>query len=431
MPLESITYISDLVPANPVPADGLVQGDDHLRGIKAALKNTLPNWTAAALNSTQAQIDAAVTFSTSKTLALLAGTAAAPSAYFDAEHGTGFYQSAAGSLDVTIAGTRTLQVSSAGLDVKQGGLLVAGSNIFPVSTTNIAANAVTFGKLLNATQPALIGATAAGAFQEVTLGSGLAFSSGQLVSTTAPPIAGGFKNLVIKNNATAPNTKIDLSADALTVETSAGFAYRRRSVAVTIDASVNGANGLDTSGLLASTWYAVLVIYNPTTDTHAGLLVKDTNYPASITLPSGYTAWSRFGWVRTDSSSHFKTTRQVNNTAWYVDGYATQALLVGASGSFTVGGYTPISVSSFVPTTAGQILAQVVGGWNTGTLGSVALAPSNNFDSVIGTNPPPLGWNDGARSSAFGALVLEGTNVYYAGNATGSAALCRGWIDNL
>jgi microcystin-dependent protein len=66
MPLETITYISDLNPANPSVADGLVQGDDHLRGIKAALKNTLPNFTAGALTSTQAQIDAlvaALTFS--------------------------------------------------------------------------------------------------------------------------------------------------------------------------------------------------------------------------------------------------------------------------------------------------------------------------------------------------------------------------------
>lgn len=67
MPLETITYISDLNPANPTVSDGLVQGDDHLRGIKAALKNTLPNFTGAALSSTQAQLDAlvgAVTIST-------------------------------------------------------------------------------------------------------------------------------------------------------------------------------------------------------------------------------------------------------------------------------------------------------------------------------------------------------------------------------
>lgn len=43
MPLESGTYISDLVATNPVHTDGLNQADSHLRLIKAALKATFPN----------------------------------------------------------------------------------------------------------------------------------------------------------------------------------------------------------------------------------------------------------------------------------------------------------------------------------------------------------------------------------------------------
>jgi hypothetical protein len=60
MPLETITYISDLVAANPTTSDGLVEGDDHLRGIKAALRNSLPGLvgttaaTTAALDALQA-----------------------------------------------------------------------------------------------------------------------------------------------------------------------------------------------------------------------------------------------------------------------------------------------------------------------------------------------------------------------------------------
>src|SRR6478672_8307118 len=58
MPLETASYISDLVATNPASSDPLSQADDHMRLIKLALKNTFPNFTAAALNSTQAQIDA-------------------------------------------------------------------------------------------------------------------------------------------------------------------------------------------------------------------------------------------------------------------------------------------------------------------------------------------------------------------------------------
>lgn len=48
MALETGTYISDLVVTNPVGAtDTKGQGDDHLRLIKAALKNTFPNITGA------------------------------------------------------------------------------------------------------------------------------------------------------------------------------------------------------------------------------------------------------------------------------------------------------------------------------------------------------------------------------------------------
>ena len=43
MALESATYISDLVSSNPAATDGIRQGDDHIRLIKAALKATFPN----------------------------------------------------------------------------------------------------------------------------------------------------------------------------------------------------------------------------------------------------------------------------------------------------------------------------------------------------------------------------------------------------
>ena len=43
MGLETGTFISDLDAANPLPADKRRQGDDHLRLIKATIKNTFPN----------------------------------------------------------------------------------------------------------------------------------------------------------------------------------------------------------------------------------------------------------------------------------------------------------------------------------------------------------------------------------------------------
>jgi len=43
MGLETPTYVSDLVPTNPVSTDLRSQGDDHIRNLKIALQNTFPN----------------------------------------------------------------------------------------------------------------------------------------------------------------------------------------------------------------------------------------------------------------------------------------------------------------------------------------------------------------------------------------------------
>lgn len=447
MPLETATFISQLNPANPAHSDQLSAADSHDRLIKSTILATFPNFTAAALNSTQAQIDAAVaSVVTNKKFALLAGTAAAPSLYFDLENGTGIYQSAAGSLDVTVAGVRTLQVSSAGLDVKAGDVNVPtgktfkinGTSIFPIATAGITDKAVTYAKIqdISATNTLLGRKTAAaGPTEEIAVGAGLAISSGAL-TVAAQPIAGGFRNLVIKNNATTPNTKVDLTADALTVETSTGAAFRRRSVSLTIDATTNGANGLDASGLALNSWYAVLVIYNPTTDTHAGLLVKDANFPGSITLPSGYTAWARFGWMRTGAAATFYGIKQVGRHAQYVvnlgaTGAAYPLPAVGPTGTSAVGGFTAVAVSPFLPSTASEIDITVVSARNSGSLSGVMCAPSNTFDSTTGLSPPPIGNVEGGRACYRGTLVLEGPNVYFFATNGGGGMMITGWWDNL
>jgi hypothetical protein len=57
MGLESATYISQLVETNPVGAtDPKSQGDDHIRLIKAVLKNTFPNINAA-VNASDEEIN--------------------------------------------------------------------------------------------------------------------------------------------------------------------------------------------------------------------------------------------------------------------------------------------------------------------------------------------------------------------------------------
>ena len=58
MGLETATYISELNSSNPVSTDNLSVADDHMRLIKACLLASFPNFTAAALAATNAQLDA-------------------------------------------------------------------------------------------------------------------------------------------------------------------------------------------------------------------------------------------------------------------------------------------------------------------------------------------------------------------------------------
>lgn len=43
MPIESASYISQLIPSNPLSTDSVAQADDHLRLIKSVLVATFPN----------------------------------------------------------------------------------------------------------------------------------------------------------------------------------------------------------------------------------------------------------------------------------------------------------------------------------------------------------------------------------------------------
>lgn len=124
MPLETATYVSDLVATNPAHSDQLNQADAHLRLIKAALKSTFANFTAAALTSTQAQIDAAVS-ATVNGVAVLADAGA----FFKTNTTDGFTNPAAGEVDVKAA-AKLFQFKGDG-SLTVPGVITAGALVAP------------------------------------------------------------------------------------------------------------------------------------------------------------------------------------------------------------------------------------------------------------------------------------------------------------
>lgn len=77
MPLESVTYISDLVITNPTGGDQRYETDDHLRAIKKALRNTFPNINNP-INTTPAELNHSIGVSSpiqGQINSIIAGTA--------------------------------------------------------------------------------------------------------------------------------------------------------------------------------------------------------------------------------------------------------------------------------------------------------------------------------------------------------------------
>lgn len=134
MALETATYFPDLVVGNPAPTDGVNQADDHIRLMKSVLKNTFPNWTSAALVSTQAAIDAAVAaIAGTAAITLLAGTVSAPGLRVLGSLTTGLYSPGANQLGVTVNG-QSSQVWNADKSVNFAGAVAAAGNLSSLGT---------------------------------------------------------------------------------------------------------------------------------------------------------------------------------------------------------------------------------------------------------------------------------------------------------
>lgn len=121
MALESAGFISALNSANPISNDGLSQGDDHIRLLKATLLATFPNFTAVALAATQAQIDAGVAVDAAG-VAVLADAGA----HFKTNTTDGVYNPSAGTVTTKVGGV-------------VGQTVTAGGTAFPGTVTPVGA----------------------------------------------------------------------------------------------------------------------------------------------------------------------------------------------------------------------------------------------------------------------------------------------------
>lgn len=254
-----------------------------------------------------------------------------------------------------------------------------------------------------------------------------------------PPIPIGvqsnFKTLKATFNATTPNTKRDLSADAVMLANTTGRYFVATSISCTIDYGTTGANGLDTGSLAASTWYYEYVIWNGTTVACLGSLSA-----TAPTMPSGYTFKARTSAVITDGSVHFLRTLQYGRRAQYVVGTNPSTPLKISSG--VVGTYsdlTPtyanVATGGFVPTTAGRIFL-TFNNCNSGTGSASAFlaSPNGSYGGMTTANSPAFeGTNNAAGFCEAWSweMTLESTNISLATSAANASLYVNGWEDNL
>lgn len=385
------------------------------------------------------------------------GTNSAPSYGFASDTNTGMYRIGADNLGLTVGGTKIVDIASTGVTIT-GSLVASAADLDFIGLTSETAPAVddtlpfydlsataNRGMVISDLFKTINGLSADSAPDVtadyvVTYDASASAAKKVLVQNLATaPIAAGFKNLVIQNNSGTPNTKVDLTADAATVETSGGAAFRLRSVSVTVDCGTTGANGLDTGSLANSTWYAILVIYNPATQTAAGLMCTAANL-ASPTLPSGYTAYARFGWARTNGSALFHHFQQKGRRASYIVSGSgpTQFPPVVASGtagtySLTAPTYATASVSGVVPPTASMIYLTALSTYKAGVTANIQVAPNTSYKGADNSSGiiPPYDNRTVIHAPAFLVMMLESTDIAWASSAAGGAILCNGWEDNL
>lgn len=151
--------------------------------------------------------------------------------------------------------------------------------------------------------------------------------------------------LVVSNDATTPNTKVDLSA-GICRDSNDVMDINLLSAVVINTASIGHINGLDQGVLLASRLYAIYAIGDSTNKNQpAGLISLAAN--SAPLMPFGYDSYRKVGYARTDGTVHFlKAYISGNNSARRFTYDAPLATSITAGTSAT---YAAIDLSNIVP----------------------------------------------------------------------------------
>lgn len=167
------------------------------------------------------------------------------------------------------------------------------------------------------------------------------------------------EQMIVSNNATAPNTKLDVSAGLArdqsdTFDINLGD-YRgsgaSANATTTIDTAAVGINGIDTGELAATKMYYVYAVDGAQYGNSAGCIVSLNAPDTGPIMPYGYALYRHIGYAATDGSKNFLPMKQLGAGNYRKFLYNTIRATGVTSGNATTA--TAVSLTNLVPAVDG------------------------------------------------------------------------------
>ncbi len=237
----------------------------------------------------------------------------------------------------------------------------------------------------------------------------------------------------VSNNATTPNTKLDVTAGVCrdstnTYDINLGnyngqSNYGTANATTTLNAAVLGVNGIDTGAFAASKVYKVFVVADAVSANATCVMLSLAAATTGPLLPFGYNIFRHIGYAVSDASVHFlKFYQSGNNNARVFTYDACQATSVTAGTSAT---YAAITLTTLVPA-VDQLQVRFEINWTANAAADTfAMQGANSTGDAFNAIAPVAGAT--AHTIAYpvvlAQLVTSAPTVNYKVSAVGGVAI--------
>lgn len=174
------------------------------------------------------------------------------------------------------------------------------------------------------------------------------------IAASKEGIRGSYSNL--SASAVGTNATVSFTADAICLKNASNEQIVLNNVSESCNLLTSGVGGIDTGVIAGNTWYAIYVIYNPTTMDVAAIASLSFTAP---TLPAGYTHYAFIEAVRSNAgATQISPLNMANGICYYNPTAGTPVAndFPIALGTGSATSLTPISLAALVPPSAKSAL---------------------------------------------------------------------------